>query len=247
MAAGSGESSSWTDSNRFKSEGYVVTARGHFSPDLLRFLADLKRNNRREWFLANRERYESELREPFLRFISDFGPRLAKISRFFVADPRPSGGSLFRIYRDTRFSKDKSPYKTHAAAHFRHRAASQDVHAPGFYLHLEPRGCFAASGLWRPDGPAVDKVRDAIVEHPAEWRKVRKTLTIEGESLVRPPKGYDSSHPFLEDLKRKDFVTSVRFSDRQVTSPRFLSDFAAACKKMSPLVKFTTEALGLSW
>ncbi|HEX7251408.1 MAG TPA: TIGR02453 family protein [Thermoanaerobaculia bacterium] len=224
-----------------------MTARGHFSPELLRFLAELKRNNRRDWFLANRERYESALREPFLRFISDFGPRLSKISRFFVADPRPSGGSLFRIYRDTRFSKDKSPYKTHAAAHFRHRATSKDVHAPGFYLHLEPGGCFAAAGLWRPDGPAVDRVRDAIVERSAEWSKVRKSLTIEGESLVRPPKGYDPGHRFLEDLKRKDFITSVRLSDRQVTSSRFLSDFTTVCKKMSPLVKFTTEALGLSW
>jgi uncharacterized protein (TIGR02453 family) len=213
----------------------------------LRFLADLKRNNRRDWFMANRERYESVLREPFLRFISDFGPQLSRVSRSYVADPRPSGGSLFRIYRDTRFSKDKSPYKTHAAAHFRHRRAGQDVHTPGFYLHLEPGKSFAAAGLWRPDGPSVKKLRDAIVERHAEWRKVRKSLTIEGESLVRPPKGYDSNHPFVEDLKRKDFVTSVRFSDRQVTSPRFLSDFTAACKKMSPLVKFTTEALGLSW
>ncbi|HEY6931557.1 MAG TPA: TIGR02453 family protein [Thermoanaerobaculia bacterium] len=224
-----------------------MTARGHFSPELLRFLAELKRNNRRDWFLANRGHYETDLREPFLRFISDFGPRLSKISRFFVADPRPSGGSLFRIYRDTRFSKDKSPYKTHAAAHFRHRATSKDVHAPGFYLHLEPGGCFAAAGLWRPDGPAVDKVRDAIVERSAEWGKVRKSLTIEGESLVRPPKGYDPGHRFLEDLKRKDFITSVRLSDRQVASSRFLSDFTTVCKKMSPLVRFTTEALGLSW
>jgi uncharacterized protein (TIGR02453 family) len=222
-------------------------ARRYFSPELLRFLAELKRNNRRDWFLANRERYESSLREPFLRFISDFGPHLSKISRSFLADPRPTGGSLFRINRDTRFSKDKSPYKTHAAAHFRHRAAGKDVHAPGFYLHLEPGGCFAAAGLWRPDGPAVDKVRDAIVERSGEWSKVRKSLTIEGESLVRPPKGYDPGHRFLEDLKRKDFVTSVRLSDRQVTSSRFLSDFTATCKNMSPLVKFTTEALGLSW
>src|SRR5262249_16448779 len=197
--------------------------------------------------MANRERYESALLEPFLRFISDFGPRLSKISRSFVADPRPSGGSLFRIYRDTRFSKDKSPYKTHAAAHFRHRAASQDVHAPGFYLHLEPRGCFAASGLWRPDGPAVKRVRDAIVERSPEWKQIRKSLAIDGESLARPPRGYDPSHPFIEDLKCKDFITSVRFSDRQVTSPCFLQDFTAACRKMSPLVRFTTEALGLPW
>ena len=221
--------------------------RDHFSPEVFRFLKELRKNNRRDWFLANRERYESAVREPFLHFISDFGPLLAKISRFFVADPRPTGGSLFRIYRDTRFSKDKSPYKTHAAAHFRHRAAGKDVHAPGFYLHLEPGSCFAAAGLWRPDAPTLAKMRDAILDQRKEWGKVRKSLDIHGDSLLRLPKGYDADHPFVDDLKRKDFVTDVRLSESQVCAPRVLLDFASACKKMSPLVRFTTEALGLTW
>ena len=83
-----------------------------------------------------------------------------------MADPRPSGGSLFRIYRDTRFSKDKSPYKTHAGMYFPVRGG-KDVHTPGFYLHLEPGACFAAAGLWHPDAAALAKVREAIVARPA--------------------------------------------------------------------------------
>jgi len=223
-----------------------VSARALFSPELFRFLKDLRRNNRREWFQANRERYESAVRDPFLRFISDFGPQLSRISRHFVADPRPTGGSLFRIYRDTRFAKDKSPYKTHAAADFRHRAGGRDVHAPGFYLHLEPGGCLAAAGVWHPDPSALAKVRDTIVERPKEWERIRR-LGLQGDSLVRPPKGYDPGHPFIGDVKRKDFYTTVPFTEKQVCSPRFLLDFAAVCKKMSPLPRFLTEALGMPW
>ncbi len=223
-----------------------MSARALFSPELFRFLKDLRRNNRREWFQANRERYESAVRDPFLRFISDFGPQLSRISRHFVADPRPTGGSLFRIYRDTRFAKDKSPYKTHAAADFRHRAGGRDVHAPGFYLHLEPGGCLAAAGVWHPDPSALAKVRDTIVERPKEWERIRR-LGLQGDSLVRPPKGYDPGHPFIGDVKRKDFYTTVPFTEKQVCSPRFLLDFAAVCKKMSPLPRFLTEALGMPW
>lgn len=223
-----------------------MSARAHFSPELFRFLKDLRRNNRREWFQANRERYESAVRDPFLRFISDFGPLLSKISHHFVADPRPTGGSLFRIYRDTRFAKDKSPYKTHAAADFRHRAGGRDAHAPGFYLHLEPGGCLAAAGIWHPDPGALAKVRNAIVEHPRQWERIRR-LGLQGDSLVRPPRGYDPDHPLIEDVKRKDFYSTVPFTEKQVCSPRFLLDFAAACKKMSPLTRFLTEGLGMPW
>ncbi len=211
-------------------------------------MKDLRRNNSREWFQKNRERYESEVRDPFLRFISDLGPHLSKISRHFVADPRPTGGSLFRIYRDTRFSKDKSPYKTNAAADFRHRAAGRDVHAPGFYLNIEPGGCLAAAGVWHPDPPALAKVRDAIVERPKEWERIRRLgLEVEGDSLVRPPKGYDAAHPFISDVKHKDFYTTVPFTEKQACSARFLLDFVAVCKKMSPLVEFLAEALRMPW
>ena len=108
---------------------------GHITPALFDFFRELKANNNREWFQANKERYERQVREPLLQFVEDFGVRLAEISPHYVADARRSSGSLFRINRDVRFSADKSPYKTAAGIQFRHESG-KDVHAPGFYLHL---------------------------------------------------------------------------------------------------------------
>jgi uncharacterized protein (TIGR02453 family) len=219
----------------------------HFTPELFRFLRELKKNNTRSWFEANRERYETALRQPCLRFISDLGPPLRKVSRHLATDPRPSGGSLFRIYRDTRFSKDKSPYKTHAGMYFPVRGG-EDVHTPGFYLHLEPGGCFAAAGLWHPDGAATARVREAIVSRPGDWAKIgRAGLALEGDSLRRPPRGFDPGHRFVEDLKRKDFVTSAPLSDRDVCAPGFLRQFVASCARSAPLVKFLAASLDLPW
>src|SRR5688572_21278461 len=126
----------------------------YFTPRLFQFLRELKANNDRSWFQANKGHYESDVKQPLLEFIADFGPPLREISEHFDADPGPVGGSLFRIYRDTRFSRDKTPYKTHAAAHFRHERG-KDVHAPGFYLHLEPDNVFAACGIWHPDSDTL--------------------------------------------------------------------------------------------
>src|SRR5918992_310398 len=141
---------------------------GYFGEDTFAFLRELKRNNDRDWFNANKDRYEGSVKEPFLQFINDVGPALRKVSRNLVADPRPVGGSMFRIYRDVRFSKDKSPYKTHAGIHFRH-AFGKDAHAPGFYLHLEPGGSFAGVGIWRGGPATLGKIRDAIVDDPDAW------------------------------------------------------------------------------
>lgn len=162
----------------------------------------------------------------------------------FVADPRPTRGSLFRIYRDTRFSSDKKPYKTHIGIQFLHEIG-KDAHAPCFYLHLEPENCFAAGGVWHPDNIALTKIRTAITKKGKEWGAIVGKLELEGDSLSRPPKGFDPQHPFIEDLKRKDFVASEAFTDKQVCSPNFMRDFTDACRSMLPLVKFTTEALGL--
>ena len=223
-----------------------MAGRERFSPELLRFLRELAKNNSRDWFQANRQRYEKFLREPCLAFVSDVGPLLRGISREIVADPRPVGGALFRIYRDTRFSKDKSPYKTHAGMYFPLRGG-EDVHTPGFYLHLEPGGCFTAAGLWHGEAAALAKVRSAIAERGNDWKRARGRLPLSGDTLRRPPRGYDAGHPDIDDIKRKDFITSIRFSDKDVTSPRFLSTFVAACRKMSPLPRFLASALGLSW
>jgi uncharacterized protein (TIGR02453 family) len=221
---------------------------GHFSPAMFEFLRALKKNNNREWFVANKTRYEEEVRDPLLRFITDLRPRLTTISRHLVADPHPTRGSMLRIYRDVRFSRDKSPYKVHAAAHFVNPSGGRDMHAPGFYLHLEPGNSFGAAGLWHPDSPSLRTVRDRIVSHPREWQAVLATkLPLGGDRLTRPPQGYDPAHRFVEDLERKDFITSIRFTDRQVCSPRFLTEYVEACRRMSPLMAFLTKAVNLAW
>ncbi len=221
------------------------------SPELFRFLADLKRNNRREWFQQNKQRYEEHVRGPMLRLIADFQKPLATISKHFVADPSPVGGSMFRIYRDTRFSKDKTPYKTAASAHFRHAAAG-DVHAPGFYLHLSPDDAFVGVGLWRPDGRALTKIRDTIVAKPSRWKAVLTDEVFagryelrDGEALKRPPRGYDPGHPYVEDLKKRSFVGIASLSQKDACAPDFVDRLTDLCRAGSPLVRFLAEALEL--
>jgi len=215
-----------------------------FRPELFDFLRQLTRHNNRDWFAKNKQRYEEAVRDPALQFIASFAPHLHGLSPHFVADPCPARGSLFRIYRGTRFSQDKRPFKTHVGIHFSH-ASGKDAHAPVFYLRLEPGNCFAAAGVWHPDTNALTKIRMAIVAEPERWAKVRRKLELEGDSLKRPPRGFDPSHLFIEDIRRKDFVASVGLTEAQVCDPRLMRDFAVACGAMLPLVEFTTRALGL--
>ena len=229
-----------------------MASQPHFSPELFEFLRELEANNNRRWFEANRARYRQVVQEPLLAFIADFSEPLRRISRHFVADPRPQGGSMFRVHRDVRFSADKRPYKTMAAAQFRHRQG-QDVHAPGFYLHLEPGSVFAGGGLWHPDPATLAKVRNAIVESPDRWRSATsdptftRRHTLDGDSLRRPPRGFDPDHPLIEDIQRKDFVTLVAFPDRSVCRGGFLDEFAAVCREAVPFMRFLTEAVGLEF
>ena len=217
----------------------------YFNPETLRFLRELRKNNDREWFARNKSRYEREVRDPALRFISDFGPRLSRIAPRLVADPRRS---MFRIYRDTRFSRDKSPYKTHIGIHFFHEKAKAAASVPGFYLHVSPGESFAAAGIWHPDPPSLARIRESIAAKSPAWLKIKKSkLPIEGGALKRPPRGYKADHPLIEDLKRTDFVTSVRLSDKELCSPNFPARFAAVCKKMTPLVAFVATSLRLPW
>ena len=223
---------------------------GHFTEHLFEFLRDLRVNNNREWFQANKSRYEQHVKEPLLQFIEDFRPDLHSISEHFVADPRTNGGSMFRIYRDVRFSRDKSPYKTQAAAQFRHEAG-KTVHAPGFYLHLAPGEVFAGVGLWHPDSATLGRIRDRIVSNSEAWERAARdpgfldVFDLTGDSLKRPPKGYDADHPCLEDLKRKDHIATLMFDEEEATSPEFLEDFADTCRASSPYMEFLTTAVGL--
>jgi uncharacterized protein (TIGR02453 family) len=218
-----------------------------FSTALFAFLRELRQNNDREWFKANKRRYEEDVQEPALAFIAEFGPRLERISPHFLADPRPVGGSLFRIYRDTRFGKDKTPYKTHTGIQFRHEHA-RDVHAPGFYLHLEPGSVFVAAGIWRPDTATLAKIREAIDQDPDRWTKALResrmgeAFQLEGDTLKRPPSGYDAEHPLIDDLKRKDFIAVARLDEKTVTSPGFADELAATFRTSVPFVRFLCDA-----
>ena len=224
----------------------------YITPALFAFFRDLQQNNNRAWFQANKHRYEHDVREPLLQFIIDFGLRLAEISPHYLADARKSGGSLFRIHRDIRFSPDKTPYKTAAGIQFRHESG-KDVHAPGFYLHLEPDNVFAGCGIWQPDTQTLNYVRDAIVENPAQWEVIltheafKTNFQFEGDSLKRAPKGYDPDHPFIDDLRRKDFVAGKAFTEADACAHDFMDRYTEACCAAAPFAEFLTKAVGLPW
>jgi uncharacterized protein (TIGR02453 family) len=219
-----------------------------FQESLFHFLRQLQAHNDREWFQANKARYEAEVKGPMLAFVRAFGEPLAGINRRFLADPRPVGGSMFRINRDTRFGHDKSPYKTNVGAQFRHQDCSKDVHSPGFYLHLEPGASFASAGLWQPDPVSLRHVRERMLAHPRIWKGLAAGgLDIGGEALKRVPAGFDPDHALAEDLKLKEFYTHTALSDREVCAPDFLDRFTGICRQGAPLVGFLTKALELGW
>lgn len=217
--------------------------------DLFRFLEELKANNDRIWFKSNQARFEQTVREPLLAFIAAFEEPLANISSSMLAIARKSGGSMFRIHRDTRFSKDKSPYKTWAAVQFRHEAG-RDAHAPCYYLHLAPGDVFVGAGIWHPDRAALDAIRVLIDEKPAKWVKARDAVLLagwdlEGDALKRIPRGYAAEHPLADDLRRKDFIAVRRLSEQDVVQSGFLQRYTDLCREPIELMKFLTEALGL--
>jgi len=230
----------------------MTTRPGPFTQETFRFLRELAENNDREWFAANKSRYESLVLDPALGFIESMGPKIASISAHFVALPKRQGGSLMRVYRDTRFSGDKTPYKTNIGIQFRHELG-KDVHAPGFYVHVEPRACFLGAGIWHPDAVALEKIRARIAESPDRWRKASagKRFTdrfaLTGSSLVRPPKGYSADAPCIEDLKRKDFIGIAQVSDADVKSADFVKTAADHFRRAGPLMKFLCEALELRY
>lgn len=231
---------------------YGATMTAFFTPRLFGFLKELRDHNDREWFKTNQDRFEEDVRGPALDFISEFSEPLLGVSEHFTADARKVGGSLFRIQRDTRFAKDKTPYKTHVGIHFRHVATKDDVHAPGFYLHLEPGGSFAALGLWQPATSDATAIRRAIVDDPGGWKRAAHGKpfaelygSLEGESLKRPPRGFDPDHPLIDDLRRKDFIASTRLRQSDVTSPAFLDLYTRTVRAGAPFMGFLCRAVGL--
>jgi uncharacterized protein (TIGR02453 family) len=218
-----------------------------FSPDLLKFLRELKANNEREWFQANKARYEEVVKEPALAFIEDMGYRLPEVAPHLVADQK----SMFRIYRDTRFAKDKTPYKTHVGIYFRHARAA-DADTAGLYLHLEPGHVFLGAGIWHPQSAGLKRLRDAIVARPDAWREAKVAgepawHLADGEALKRPPTGYPADHPLIEDLKRKSFAVVSPLTQRDVTSRGFIDECAERARAARPFMAFISRALGVEY
>ena len=221
-----------------------------FPQDLFTFFEDLEKNNNRSWFNDNKARYYDSVVNPISEFVVCMRPRLKKISQHYVADPKPHGGSMFRIYRDTRFSKDKTPYKTHAAVQFRHEAG-KNAHAPGFYVHLARDGLFFGAGIWTPPSPQLVKIRDFIADNARSWArvanasKVREVGGIKGDSLSRPPRGFDAEHVHIEDLKRKSFFVMTEADPYAALQPGFIDDVTVAFRRATPLNRFIASALDI--
>ena len=223
-----------------------------FRPETIRFLADLRANNNRDWFNANKSRYETDVLDVALQFIQSMHDPLGEFAPHFTAVPKRMGGSLMRVYRDTRFSKDKTPYKTNIGIQFRHERA-KDVHSPGYYVHIDPDQVFLGAGMWRPASDALRAIRQRIVARPAEWERARddkafgRYFELGGETLTRPPRGFDKDHPQIEDLKRKDFIAVCNMSVDDALGARFQQKVETAFKAATPYMQFLCKAVNVPY
>lgn len=224
----------------------------YFDAELFKFMRALARNNSRDWFHGRKDRFESAMRTPALRLIADLAEPLKTISPHFVANPAKVGGSLFRIQRDTRFAGDKQPYKTWLGIRLYHERR-RDVHAPSFYIHLQPGNCFIAGGLWRPEPPVLKRVREFLVDNPDAWlRSARnpaflRSFVLGGDTLSRPPRGFPADHPLIDDLKRKDFIAWHPFDDDRALRPSFDRFLIERARALSPLLDYLCAALDLEF
>jgi len=221
-----------------------------FDPQTLAFLDELAANNNREWFKENKSRYEEQVLDIALRFIQSMHDPLYEIAPHFVAQPTRIGGSLMRVYRDTRFSKNKTPYKTNIGIQFRHEQA-KDVHSPGYYVHIDPEQVFIGVGMWRPQSDALRGIRDRIVAKPAEWRRAssdksfRRHFRLGGESLTRPPRGFDKDNEFIEDIKRKSFMGIKDMRREESLGTHFQRKVETSFAAAEPFMRFLCKSVGV--
>lgn len=225
-----------------------------FTRSALRFLRQLEKNNEKSWFEAHRTEYEKEVREPMRALIDDMNARFAGFAAEIGGDPKRS---MFRIHRDTRFSKDKAPYKTHAACWFHHRKATGRVGgeategSAGFYFHLQPGGqSFVGGGLWMPPRPQLNKLRDAIAEDPSAFARMAGGLSrrfggLDDDAVLkRMPRGFSEEHPAAKWLRYQSFTSGRALNDSQVTDPRLPALLAQEFRGLLPLVRWLNGALG---
>ena len=221
-----------------------------FEPETLKFLNELAANNNREWFQENKSRYEEQVLDVALRFIDSMHDPLREIAPHFVAQATRVGGSLMRVYRDTRFSKNKLPYKTNIGIQFRHERA-KDVHSPGYYVHIAPGEVFVGVGMWRPDSDSLRAIRERIVAKPAEWRRAsqdksfRRNFELGGEVLMRPPRGFDKDHEFIEDIRRKSFLGVFDLSADAPLGSGFQKTVESSFRSAEPFMRFLCKSVGV--
>jgi len=223
-----------------------------FTQDTFAFLNRLAKHNNRDWFNEHKLEYELQVREPALDFIRAMQPALASFAPHFVAIDKKIGGSLMRVYRDVRFSKNKTPYKTHIGIQFRHEQG-KDVHAPGFYLHVESHEVFVGAGIWHPDAPTLKKIRTYIDAHPTRWKDAcddvnfAKVFSLTGDSLKRAPKGYPMQHPLIEDLKRKDFIGIAPLAPELLLQDDLVGLISSYFETAAPFMQQLCRATGVRW
>lgn len=219
-----------------------------FPKEGIRFFQNLKRNNNRKWFEKHRDEYEQYVKLPMLSFVASLQPEFQKFAPEFDLNPKHA---LFRIYRDVRFSKDKTPYKTHAAAHIVVGGKPKGFEGSGYYVHIEPGEVFVGGGIYMPDSDQLKKIRRAIIERPGEFlaplrdKNFKKTFgKLEGEKLKRVPRGFDEDHPMAEWLKYKRFFVGVEWPSSRCHSAAFVHDVANVCKRATPLIRFLNSSFG---
>lgn len=225
----------------------------YFSDKTFKFLRALARNNEREWFHAHKPDYEAHVREPLQRLVTDLQPDLATVSLHYRADPKAVGGSLYRIHRDIRFSRNKTPYKSWQGMRLFHERFRETI-APLWYLHLQPGNCFIAAGIWRPESPALRRLRQFIVDNPAGWKAAahapafrRRYRMGEDDMLVRPPRGFPADFAFIDDLRHRNFIALRDIGDSVVTGPRLRQVLARDLAATAPFMDYLCAALDLEF
>jgi len=193
------------------------------------------------------------VREPALALIGDLQQPLAQVSRHFRADPKKVGGSLFRVLRDTRFEHEGGPYKPWIGLRFHHER-KRDVHAPGYFVHIAPteEGSFLGGGLWRPEGPTLNRLRSFLQDNPVAWQKLETSARLaryplDGEMLQRPPRGVPVDHPLVDALRRKSFVRSAPLPLATATSPGLKTAIATMFTDLGPFMDYLCAALDLDF
>jgi uncharacterized protein (TIGR02453 family) len=219
-------------------------SRKGFPPEGLSFLRQLKRNNNRDWFQANKETYERAVKAPMAELVFAIGEAFRRFAPEMVADPRVS---IYRIYRDTRFSKDKTPYKTHVAAVFPVRGLPKHS-GPGLYFHIAPEEVLIGGGIYMPEPELVRAVRQHIAEHPKQFlaiveaKSFRKSFgELEGERLQSMPKGFPPDHPAAKYLRYKQFLFGEEHAPSLAATPRLLPAILGCFEKGMPLIRFLKE------